>query len=262
VRPPTGGFRILARVNSASQSPPTDRKSSSFGADRLALIAELEGSHFWFAGRRALVRRLLDRHVGGRVASALDVGCGTGAFLPILEQYADRVVGLDPLGAGDSRILAGEAERLPFEAASFDLAVALDVLEHVDDGAAVGELARVVRPGGRVVVTVPAFPILWSARDALAAHRRRYRRAPFVKLFESNGLAVLETAYYQFLLFPLVLASRAAGRLQPRTAQLEEQPRPRVNGVLRRVSELEVRMGSRIPWPWGSTLAVAARRQT
>jgi SAM-dependent methyltransferase len=234
----------------------------------LALIAELEGSHFWFAGRRALVRRLLDRHVIGRVASALDVGCGTGAFLPILEQYADRVVGLDPLGAGDSRIGAGDsrivpgdAERLPFEAGSFDLAVALDILEHVDDGAAIGELARVVRPGASVVVTVPAFPSLWSARDALAAHRRRYRRAPFVKLFESNGFAVIETAYYQFLLFPLVLASRAAGRLQPRTAALEEQPRPGVNDVLRRVNELEVKMGSRIQWPWGSTLALAARRQ-
>ena len=252
---------MLARMNSTSLFPASDGKRSAFGADRLARIAELEGSHFWFAGRRALVRRLLERHVERRAASALDLGCGTGSFLPILEQYADTVVGLDPFGGENPRIIAGAAERLPFEEASFDLAVALDVLEHVDDRAAVGELSRVVRPGGWVMVTVPALPGLWSERDALASHRRRYRRSELVTLFEAGGFAVAETAYYQFLLFPLVLVSRALGRVYPRTAKLEEQPSDRVNGFLRRVSELEVQLGTRIPWPLGSTLAVAARRK-
>jgi SAM-dependent methyltransferase len=253
---------MLGPVNSTSLPSASDTKPSSFGADRLARIAELEGSHFWFAGRRALVRRLLDRHLEGRVAAALDLGCGTGSFLPILESYADRVVGLDPFGGADPRIVAGEAERLPFEAGSFDLATAQDVLEHVEDRAAVRELARVVRTGGWVVVTVPAFPRLWSARDALAAHRRRYRRAELVRLFESSGFAVVETTYFQFLLFPLVLASRAAARVQPRATELEEQPSARVNALLRRVNEFEVKLGGRIPWPWGSTLALAARRSS
>jgi SAM-dependent methyltransferase len=248
-------------VNSASLSPASDLERPSFGADRLARIAELEGTHFWFAGRRALVRRLLDRHLNGRVAAALDVGCGTGSFFPILEAYADRVVGLDPLAGDDARIVRGAAERLPFEAASFDLAVALDVLEHVDDRAAVGELARVVEADGWVVVTVPAFPALWSARDELAAHRRRYRRRELVRLLESSGFAVEERAYYQFLLFPLVLASRGVGRVKQSATELEEQPSPRVNAMLRRVSELEVKLGRWIRWPWGSTLAIAARKK-
>jgi hypothetical protein len=118
-----------------------------------------------------------------------------------------------------------------------------------------------VRPGGWIVVTVPAFPRLWSERDVLAAHHRRYRRSELVTLLESGGFAVVETAYYQFLLFPLLLASRAVGRLHPRTAEIEERPSPRLNGFLRRVSGLEVQLGSRIAWPWGSTLAVAARRK-
>jgi len=247
-------------VNSAPLSPAPERNQSSFGADRLARIAELEGTHFWFASRRTLVRRLLDRYLDGRVTAALDVGCGTGSFLPILECYADRVIGLDPLGADDARIVAGVAERLPFEAASFDLAIALDVLEHADDRAAVSELARVVRPGGWVVITVPAFPALWSGRDELAGHRRRYRRAELVRLVESRGFGAQETAYYQFFLFPLVLASRALARVRVPTIELEEQPSPRLNGLLRRASELEVKLGGRIPWPWGSTLAIAARR--
>jgi SAM-dependent methyltransferase len=254
---------MLGPVNPASLSSASETNRPSFEPDRLARIAELEGSHFWFAGRRALVRRLLDQHLeGGRVPAALDVGCGTGSFLPVLESYADSVVGLDPLGGEDTRIVVGDAERLPFDAGSFELATALDVLEHVDDRAALRELARVVRTGGWVVVTVPAFPGLWSARDTLAAHRRRYRRAELVRLFESSGFAVAETAYFQFFLFPLVLASRAAGRLRLRAAELEEQPPAHVNAVLRRVSELEVKLGGRIPWPWGSTLALAARRRS
>jgi SAM-dependent methyltransferase len=252
---------MLDRVNkSSSASAPPDRDRSSFGADRLARLAEIEDSHFWFAGRRALVQRLLDRHVDRPAKAALDVGCGTGSFLPVLARYADRVVGLDPLSGDREGIVTGEAERLPFGEASFDLAVALDLLEHVDDWAAVGELARVLRPGGWAIVTVPAFPGLWSERDELAAHRRRYRRAALVDLIESAGFVVAETAYYQFLLFPLVFLSRAVGRVRPRTTELEEQPPPRVNRLLRGLSELEVRLGTWVPWPWGSTLAIAARR--
>jgi SAM-dependent methyltransferase len=241
-------------------APKTER--SSFGPDRLRLIAELEHSHFWFAGRRALVERLLDRHVQPRVDAALDVGCGTGAFLPVLERYADHVVGVEPLAATQNpQIVPGEAERLPFDHATFDLAIALDVLEHVDDRRAIDELARVVRPSGWLVLTVPAFPSLWSERDTRAGHRRRYQRRHLTGLLESRQFDVVETAYYQFLLFPLLVASRVLGRRRRRTADLEEQPPTALNRLLRRLSELEVRAGRRIHWPWGSTLAVAAQRK-
>jgi SAM-dependent methyltransferase len=252
---------MLVQVRSASLRSASDNSCSSFGADRLARIAEIEASHFWFAGRRALVRRLLDRHVEGRSRAALDVGCGTGSFLPILELYADRVVGIDPLGDSESRVIRGDVEDLPFEEASFDLALALDLLEHVDDHAAVRELARVLQPGAWVIVTVPAFPALWSERDKVAAHRRRYRRSELVELLETAGFTVAETAYYQFALFPFIVLSRALGRFRTGTVRLEEEPLPGLNRLLRRVSEAEVRLGAWMRWPWGSTLAVAAQRK-
>src|SRR5438552_1946414 len=116
---------MLGSVNTRSSLPAApSRGRSAFAADRLARIAELEGSHFWFAGRRVLVERLLDRHVERRDGTAVDVGCGTGSFLHVLERYADRAIGIDPLASlRDDRFLVGQAERLPFDAGSVDLVV-------------------------------------------------------------------------------------------------------------------------------------------
>jgi SAM-dependent methyltransferase len=233
-----------------------------FGADRLALIERLERSHFWFAGRRALVERLLDRHLSHRGEAALDIGCGTGAFLPVLARYAEHVVGVDPLAEEDGDLVRASAEHLPFDSDSFDVVVALDVLEHADDATALKEVRRVLRPGGVVILTVPALPWLWSARDELAGHRRRYRRRELTRLVETAGLEVTETAYYQFVLLPLVALSRAVGRLRPETTIREEQPPELLNRFLGLVNRLEVRVGARLQLPAGSTLALAARRPT
>jgi SAM-dependent methyltransferase len=254
---------MLTAVQARSQLPAAPAGGRpSFGRDRLERIAQLERTHFWFAGRRALVESLLDRHVdNSRARTALDLGSGTGSFLDVLELYADRVIGVDPLAAPDDpRTLKAEAEELPLEDASVDFIVGLDVFEHVDDRAALRECARILSPGGVLVLTVPAFPALWSARDVLAAHRRRYRRKELQTLLRESGFSILETRYYQFFLFPLVAMSRLAGRRRAHVTQLEEEPRPRVNAVLRGVNELEVQLGPHVRWPWGSTLALAARR--
>jgi SAM-dependent methyltransferase len=190
------------------------------------------------------------------------VGCGTGSFLPVLAARADRVVGIDPLAKETEATRRATAERLPFPDATFGLAVCLDVLEHVDDEAALTELARVVRPGGLLIVTVPAFSWLWSARDDAAAHRRRYGRAQLTQVLEAAGFDVAEIAYYQFFLFPLVVASRWAARRRPDVLEHEHFPAPFLNRALTFVNTLEVRFGSRVKWPFGSTLAVAARRRS
>jgi SAM-dependent methyltransferase len=231
---------------------------NSFDAERLELIQRLEHEHFWFTGRRRLVERLLERHVG-RVGAAVDVGSGTGSLLSLLDHHAAEVVGIDPL-AGAGRVSVGAAERLPFADESIDLVTALDVLEHVDDRAAVVEFARVLRPRGWVILTVPAFPSLWSERDQRAAHLRRYRRGGLTALLGEASFDVVETAYYQFALFPALVASRIAARFRPAAVVREEDVPPGLNWTLRRINELEVRLGAWLRWPFGSTLAVVARK--
>jgi SAM-dependent methyltransferase len=247
------------RTPRESTSAPV-RERNSFGPERLALIQRLEHEHFWFTGRRRLVGRLLERHVG-RVGTAVDVGSGTGSLLSLLDHHAAQVVGIDPL-SGATRVSAGTAERLPFAAGSIDLVTALDVLEHVDDRAAVAEFARVLRPRGWVILTVPAFPSLWSERDQRAAHRRRYRRRELTALLGEADFDVVETAYYQFALFPALVASRIAARFRPTALAREEDVPSGLNRTLRRINELEVRLGSWLRWPFGSTLAIVARKVT
>jgi len=228
--------------------------------ERLRAIAAIDEDHFWFAGRRALVARLIERHVSHRVAKAVDVGCGTGAFLPTLARWSEEVVGIDPVAEPRAGIVRGVAQRLPLDDGAADLVVALDVLEHTDDGAALTDIVRVLRPGGLLVLTVPALPGLWSERDVRAQHRRRYRKRELHAVLGAAGLIVRETTAFQFLLLPVVALSRVAGRRAASVADHEERPSRGLNTLFAAVNGLELRLGKHIRWPIGSTLAVAARK--
>jgi SAM-dependent methyltransferase len=162
--------------------------------------AQLERHHWWFQGRR----RILDRMLAGLQpplppgARALDVGCGTGANGPVLAARAAFAVGIDaspvPLGLGErthAARLRGDANALPFPDGSFDLVVALDVLEHLDDDAGgARELYRVLRPGGVALIFVPALRLLWGLQDDVSHHRRRYGRAQLRALVAASGLQI------------------------------------------------------------------------
>jgi SAM-dependent methyltransferase len=241
----------------------------AFRADRLARVEEIEQEHFWFQGRRVLVEALLDRRLPGPGRLVLDLGCGSGSLLDVLERRGQRVIGIDVRPEGlararkrhpDALLLRAEADRLPLRDGVLDAVVALDVLEHVDDAAALAEVARVLRPGGLLLASVPAVPWLWSFRDEDAGHLRRYTRDSLVGALGAAGLEVAELRRYQFVLFPLVAAARLAGRRGPRLRDAEDLPRPAVNRALAAVSRLDARIGARITWPWGSSLVACARR--
>lgn len=228
-------------------------------------VAGMEGWHFWFEGRRCLVEELLAGCEPDAEARVLDVGCGTGYNLEFLRGRGWRMVGIDrqPAGGASARlapVLAADALSLPFASGSFDLVFMLDVLEHVEDGAAVREVARVLKPGGTLLVTVPAFPFLWSRRDQVAGHLRRYRAASLDRVLRQAGFEPIETRYYQFFLFPLVLLTRWTSRDSSTALDAEERPPRVLNSILSVVNRLEVRMGRRIRWPWGSSLASVSRR--
>lgn len=181
----------------------------------------LERDHWWFRGRRRVYLELLREALGGAaIERVLDVGAGTGGFLFELERLGDVVHWVEPHADGARRCLArgyprgvrAIAEDLPYAAMSFDLVALFDVLEHTDDEARVlGEVARVLRPEGLAVISVPAYPWLWSENDETSEHRRRYTRARLRGALEQAGLEVVRCTHANALLLPAIAACLLAG---------------------------------------------------
>lgn len=240
---------------------------AGFPLERLERIREMERWHFWFAGRRARLDRLLRAYLA-TPRLVLDVGCGTGLTL---EQLAGphRVVGTDLRDEGlralrerdeGAWVVRADATALPFRDGVFDLVLLLDVLEHVPDAAALAEARRVARPGGLVAVSVPALPRLWSGRDRAAGHLRRYTRRGLERLLRDGGLAVEALGYYQFFLLPLVVLSRLSNRSSDRPVELEERPPRALNRVFTAINRAEAALADIVPPPLGSSLIAVARR--
>lgn len=247
---------------------PVDRRQEEIGFSprRFSALMEISATHFWFAGRQALIRRILDRRIPGKVERLLDVGCGPGVWLPSWCRYARDVCGIDPFAAkvkpealaDGTRLVTGVASQLPVADGQTDLILALDVLEHVDDRPALQEMKRALRPGGQVLITVPACPWVWSHRDDDAGHLRRYTSRALREVIEQAGFEIGHLQYYQSLLFPLTVLSRVLGRQSSRLRDAEDHPPEWLNRTLRRINLFEVEAGLRLPF--GSSLIAVARK--
>jgi len=231
-----------------------------------AVEAEVEQSHWWFAGRRRLFARELTR-AGIRPSSCvLDVGSGTGANLRMLQDmHIQSVAGLDSselaigycLSKGLGRVQKGDVCAMPFDDRSFDFVIATDIIEHVDDdAAALRELTRVLKDGGKALIAVPAFPSLWSLQDIVAHHKRRLQ----LLLRKMREAEVEPVRYYHFnyLLFaPLWLARRLIGFLGIKRNSEAEFNSPIINRILLAIFKFDVSTAPTIRPPFGvSILAV------
>jgi SAM-dependent methyltransferase len=241
---------------------------AGFTQERLAVLAQIEREHFWFEGRRRLVLEALRRQVpmGARI---LDLGCGTGSWLSTLTAEGYEAWGLDALEAAATRcrripgaggVILARGEALPVRPEAFDAVTLLDVLEHGDDERILEETHRVLRKGGSVLATVPAFAWLWSRRDDAAGHRRRYDRRLLGRLLAPPRWANVEMRFYQGLLFPAVAASRLLGRVAGRMRDLEDRPWRWLNRLLATITRVEHALGRFVRMPFGSTVLVMARR--
>lgn len=238
----------------------------TFHRERLVPIADAEDAHFWHAPRRAL---LLDTIAAAGLpagARVLDVGCGTGRMVRELQALGLDAYGIDPWaresGLDPPRFMVGQAEAIPAPDRAFDAACAFDVLEHLDDVRALAELHRILAPGGWLFASVPAHAWLWSARDDLAGHRRRYSRRMLRERIAAAGFDMRRMFGYQALLLPLLAAARVASRLRgDRDTAAEDAPGARTNAVLRAINRCEVALGRRMRPPVGSSLVVVARKQ-
>ncbi len=176
--------------------------------------------HWWYRGRRRIIRAELDRLVLPAGARVLDAGCGSGRTLQELVDYG-RVNGLElnteaaelarQRGLGEVEI--GRLEELPWDDGTFDLMTCLDVIEHVpDDVAALIELRRVCRPGGWLLVTVPAYQGLWSRHDVANHHFRRYSRPRLRGAAAAAGWRIERVSAFNSLLLAPAAAVRLAQR--------------------------------------------------
>lgn len=240
------------------------------------VMFEVEDDHWWFVGRRAIVFTQIDQlqllrqslPVDG-TAEILDIGCGTGATMDALKSYG-RVQGIDlsmlPLSfsrqRGHERVLCASATSLPFPDGHFDLVTALDVIEHlVDDVAGLREIFRVLKPGGRAVLFVPAFQSLWGPNDVQSGHQRRYRRRQFLEAIAAAGLAVEKISYANFAMFLPIWLGRRILSLLGRHEQSENRINHRLlNRWLAALFSAEAGWLKRHELPFGVSLLCVARR--
>jgi SAM-dependent methyltransferase len=222
---------------------------------------QAEDRHWWYRGRRTV----LDGVIAGLGLPAdpriLDAGCGSGRFMVELAKLGN-VTGVELSDTSVSlarerqlgEVVAGSVLEMPFPENNFDLAVSLDVIEHLDDDlAALRELRRTVTPGGALLVTVPAYQWLWSGHDEINHHHRRYTRRSLQRVAEQAGWQQVRTTYFNSLLLPVAILLRVLDRFSTKTTEssldLWIPPEP-LNWVLERPLALEAALiarGGRIP---------------
>jgi len=217
----------------------------------LQTMLDVDEHHWWYKGRRRVIRAELDRLPMPAGAQVLDAGCGSGRTLEELVDYGEvHGIELSPAAAGVAKgrgcgeVKVGRLEELPWGDDSFDLITCLDVLEHLpDDRHALTELLRVCKPGGWLVATVPAYQSLWSYHDEANHHYRRYERATFRAAAIDGGWRVGRMTAFNSILFPPAAAVRLAQRRRRNGTpefDLELGP-PWLNRVLEGPMRLEAR---------------------
>jgi SAM-dependent methyltransferase len=250
---------------------------------RQGLPTEIEeDKHWWFAGRTWSLLNMIDQVLepNGQTR-VLDIGCGAGNMFHHLARYGP-VVGVDnnpkPLAVARERgydVREGRAEDLPFEGDAFGLVALLDTVEHCEDDVAIlHESHRVCAPGGRLVVTVPAFMWLWSHNDVLNDHKRRYTAQELRMKLEAVGFHIERMTYNNFLLLPMaaaLLLLRRGTEREPELAsphfddesyQVEMEPAPPLlNTVLSGVTWTESQVLRWADLPVGTSIICIAQKR-
>ena len=245
-------------------------------AEAHAISAEFEDGYWWYVGRRRIILEVLALRLkcGGKPKTRLlDAGCGTGAMLKAVDGRAGAV-GIDAsavaLGWCKRRGLGGRVLRCeftapPFRDGTFDVVLLLDVLEHLDDDKEALQTAfRLLQTGGLVVVTVPAYPMLWSGEDYVSEHRRRYVRRDVQEMVVAAGFTVRQSSYFNAILFPVMAATILWRRFFVPGDRVRSNVRPlpvAVNLILTAVFTLERSLLRWMSFPCGGSILCVAEKK-
>jgi len=228
-----------------------------------------EGDYWWFVARRRLAQALLRAYLPTVSGHILDAGCGTGALLQELQSLGGAVgvdVAIEALQLTRQRgafpAVQARLEALPFASETFQVAFALDVLEHLpDERPALRELHRVLQAGGYLIVSVPAYSWLWSKHDVALAHYRRYTARTLRTRLCEAGFQVRMLSHAVGALLPVIALMRWLDRLRPGAPAATVIPLPRwLNRALIRLQDCETRWLLRRRLPFGASLVAVAQR--
>jgi len=234
----------------------------------LATHVEEDRLHWYFRGRLAVIRGALRRVLPRGSLRLVEIGCGTGNMLGPLGEFGEAV-GIE---TNDALLAVARAagldvrkgalpDDLPVTPGWADVVLLLDVLEHLDDDVAGLRAAhRVLREGGLLVLTVPAYSWLWTGHDVALGHRRRYVAAELRRLVERAGYRVERVSYFNTVLFPAIASIRLYKRLRRDDRHDLRHPGPRLNAVLEWLFAVERHVVPRPGLPFGISLFVLARR--
>ncbi len=227
-------------------------------------MAQHDATHWWYVARRQILATLIARHIRPAVsARILEVGCGTGHNFEMLGRFGTvdaieidegaRALAEERLGRP---ILTAPLPDLPGIAEGrYDMIALLDVLEHIgDDRASLESLKRRLKPGGKILLTVPANPWMWSAHDVAHHHHRRYTKAGLAAVAQQAGLKIELLSPFNSLLFPVAAAARIAGKLLGKKTSDDQMPAAPINAVLSQIFGLEQHLVGRVPMPPGVSL--------
>ena len=247
------------------------RGASELDRNAFRAMAETEDRHWWFIGRRAIIRSLIRSIVKepGR-PRILEAGCGTGGNLAMLQDFGE----LTAFELDDSaRSHAAAVSQLKIHPGSlpdgidhiagpFELICLFDVLEHVEsDVAALRVLVSKLAPGGAILLTVPALQFLWSDHDELHHHKRRYSKSSLIESLRGAGLSVEYVSYFNTILFPLALMQRLASRIAGHDlGDSAAVPPAGVNRLLAGIFAVEAVLLRHVRMPIGLSLCAIAKR--
>jgi SAM-dependent methyltransferase len=231
-------------------------------------MAAHDSTHWWYRARRDILADYLTRYAalptGARI---LEIGCGTGHNLPMLAGFGSvEAIEIDPAARAIASARLGRPvgdaplPALPgIERAAYDLIAVLDVVEHIeDDVVALAAMRECLKPGGKILIAVPAHQWMWSAHDTVNHHHRRYSKKTLTAAIAAAGLRPRKLTYFNSLLFPLAAAARVAGRLTGRDDSDDSPPAKPLNALFETIFRLERHAIGRVPMTPGVSIVTLA----